>query len=605
MKDIIFKTLMLKGEAGSTIVSMERTGHSGTTDTYTITFDDGSTTDIQIENLSSVESIELTSQTDTEDTYTATLADGSTQSFSVLNHNADIEAISEELAAGLASIQAALDDQSALLNARMDTFTSLPSGSTAGDAELMDIRVGADGTTYESAGSAVRGQISDLKNYLEALESATAIRVHSINMYDDAHNSVDISEATKEGTVYLDGYVGDVVISSEGNYTSYITDPAVYDENDNLLVSSFTETGIWNTAVTRRGNSVAIPTGAYKLVFRYRHSSTVGELARNIMVTEGSTLGDIGSFVPYRDDLKVQTDEDAVVEIVEGMSDNYIYVSPDGNDSNDGKTHTNAVATFSRAITLGKRIKADRGSYTDSFTVNNVNGFSIEPYDNDEAYSHTNPVRDKIVISASAAKTHVALFNGCNSLYLEDVIFDTSSGSVLQIENSNNVHIVNCEANNSINSMGFALVNVDGTLDNCYATGNAYDGFNFHGYGTTILNDCTAVSNSDDGCSHHDGCVGTINGGIFNSNGKAGIAPAYGAKVNIYNALCKDNVIGIGYLSTNNGHAAMNGYINGCVMADNSRYGLQVDSLCTVSSANCKYSNNATDKQTAGTLIEY
>jgi hypothetical protein len=178
MKDIIFKTLMLKGEAGSTIVSMERTGHAGTTDTYTITFDDGSTTDIQIENLSSVESIELTSQTDTEDTYTATLADGSTQSFSVLNHNADIEAISEELAAGLASIQAALDDQSALLNARMDTFTSLPSGSTAGDAELMDIRVGADGTTYESAGSAVRGQISDLKSDLYD------VSVVGANLYD-------------------------------------------------------------------------------------------------------------------------------------------------------------------------------------------------------------------------------------------------------------------------------------------------------------------------------------------------------------------------------------------------------------------------------------
>ena len=192
MKDIIFKTLMLKGEAGSTIVSMERTGHSGTTDTYTITFDDGSTTDIQIENLSSVESIELTSHTDTEDTYTATLADGSTQSFSVLNHNADIEAISEELAAGLASIAADLADQAALLSARMDEFTSLPSGSTSGDAELMDIRVGADGKTYGSAGSAVRGQVTDLKSAFNDI--AASVKYSNFTLEQGAVQTVNGKE---------------------------------------------------------------------------------------------------------------------------------------------------------------------------------------------------------------------------------------------------------------------------------------------------------------------------------------------------------------------------------------------------------------------------
>ena len=94
---IIFKTLMLKGEAGSTIVSMEKTGHVGTADIYTITFNDGSTTEISLENMSAITSVEKTSSTDTEDIYTITCADGSTQTFSVLNHNADIAAMSDNI----------------------------------------------------------------------------------------------------------------------------------------------------------------------------------------------------------------------------------------------------------------------------------------------------------------------------------------------------------------------------------------------------------------------------------------------------------------------------------------------------------------------------
>ena len=59
-------------------------------------------------------------------------------------------------------------EQSALNveKARIDSFTTLASGSTTGDAELIDGRVGADGVTYPNVGGAIRGQVSKLSENL-------------------------------------------------------------------------------------------------------------------------------------------------------------------------------------------------------------------------------------------------------------------------------------------------------------------------------------------------------------------------------------------------------------------------------------------------------
>lgn len=85
ISDIIFKTLMLKGEAGGTISSIEKTSTSGVVDTYTITLNDGTTSTFEVTNGSNIESIEKTGTSGLIDTYTVTLTNGDTTTFEVKN----------------------------------------------------------------------------------------------------------------------------------------------------------------------------------------------------------------------------------------------------------------------------------------------------------------------------------------------------------------------------------------------------------------------------------------------------------------------------------------------------------------------------------------
>lgn len=55
--------------------------------------------------------------------------------------------------------------------ARIDQLTKMGEGSTTGDAELADIRVGNEGATYSNAGNAVRFQTKDVPAVLDNLQS--------------------------------------------------------------------------------------------------------------------------------------------------------------------------------------------------------------------------------------------------------------------------------------------------------------------------------------------------------------------------------------------------------------------------------------------------
>lgn len=57
---------------------------------------------------------------------------------------------------------------------RINSLTTLASGSTTGDAELIDGRIGADGVTYSNIGSAIRTQCGNLNNLLDIKYEVTS-----------------------------------------------------------------------------------------------------------------------------------------------------------------------------------------------------------------------------------------------------------------------------------------------------------------------------------------------------------------------------------------------------------------------------------------------
>lgn len=168
-----------------------------------------------------------------------------------------------------------LDPRMDLVEQRLDNL--IPQGTpTQGNAELIDIRVGANGVTYPTAGDAVRGQVTQLKSALSDISETTRnLVVEKLNATLHSSGRIDSSSSYCL-------WVAPIVDTKEYTFKSNETSPFVG------FFTSYPEIG--DTAVSGRVqlSQTHTFTSAYTgyVVFRTSASFTEGQIVEGTEETE-------------------------------------------------------------------------------------------------------------------------------------------------------------------------------------------------------------------------------------------------------------------------------------------------------------------------------
>lgn len=203
-------------------------------------------------------------------------------------------------AAANAAVIATNKTDIATQKARIDNITTLPSGSTSGDAELTDIRVGADGRSYTNAGTSVRSQVNDLKNVFKTDDvlpmyyGATGF----VRSSDGSLNSVGGTYAysaqipVKPGEVYYFRGTGSGSVLIVAAYTSANTNAVVAKS---IVGNGNVTSGIY--IVPSGINYVRITSNPFTAGYFKKDDRTAEEVS-NLRYNHGEDTGEVASYTP-------------------------------------------------------------------------------------------------------------------------------------------------------------------------------------------------------------------------------------------------------------------------------------------------------------------
>ena len=282
-----------------------------------------------------------------------------------------------------------------VLENRMNTFTSLPSGSTSGDAELIDIRVPASGfnnnESYANAGDAVRGQISSLNKDLMNLSRGEGLKNNSVkdvklDIFEENNNLLNleyitsgwlysdgsIQSGTQKTTDYIPVNVGDVIYVGYqfSNGTKYgnqaIFSWCVYDKDYNLI-DTYSKTNETSVIIPDNGAYVRLSLNSNYFtanVSIYKNTDTMPDYTDHSMVIKSKYIK-----IPPKNILYVKKDG-----ICNDVISFYNSITSAINNSVDGDIIVVLAGIYDEVITLGNTNLTIIGTDRDKCILRNTSG---------------------------------------------------------------------------------------------------------------------------------------------------------------------------------------------------------------------------------------